>query len=54
MLNLLKLNEEIIDVVASLDEEDERLKELTERRLRVLTQVEDKEEQMERFREMGG
>jgi hypothetical protein len=54
MLNLLKLDGEIIEMVSGLDEEDERLRRVTERRLRELTQIEDEEEQMERFREMVG
>ena len=54
MLNLLKLDAEIIEMVSRLDEEDERLKKLTERRLQVLTQVEDAEKQVESFKEMVG
>ena len=51
MLNLLKLDEEIKEYIASLDNSDSRLRILTERRLRKLVQVESKEEQWELFRD---
>ena len=51
MLNLLKLDEEIIEMVSGLDEEDGRLRKLSERRLRELVKIEDKDELRRRFRE---
>lgn len=52
MLNLLKLDEEIQEFILGLDETDERLKMLTERRLRELVKVEDGEVQREQFWEI--
>ena len=52
MLNLLKLDEEILSLILGLDSSDERLKILTERRLRPLVQIRDREIQSRAFWEM--
>ena len=52
MLNLLKLDAGIQEYILGLDEIDERLKVLTERRLRPLVQCADDGEQRARFREI--
>ena len=52
MLNLLKLDKEIQSFILSLDSTDERLKVLTERRLRPLVQITDREIPRKRFWEM--
>jgi len=52
MLNLLKLDEKIQEFILGLEETDERLKVLTERRLRELVKVEDEKVQKEMFGEM--
>lgn len=49
MLNLLKLDEEIQEFVLNLDDTDERLRVLTERKLRVLARIADKRAQGHRF-----
>ena len=49
VMNLLKLDEEIQDFILRLEETDERLRVLTERRLRPLALMRDKELQKERF-----
>ena len=54
MLNLLKLDEEIQCFVLSLDSSDERLKVITERRLRPLVQIPDAESQRKQFVRMTG
>jgi len=50
MLNLLKLDEEIQSSILGLDESDERLKILTERKLRPLVQLTNSKEQRKRFK----
>ena len=52
MLNLLKLDEEIQSFILSLDSTDEQLKIVTERRLRSLVQIRDREVQRRMFWEM--
>ena len=52
MLRMLKLDEEIKEFILSLDDGDERLKKLTERRLRPLLETEEREIQRKRFREI--
>jgi hypothetical protein len=54
ILNLLKLDEEIRSFILSLDSTDERLKVVTERRLRPLVQVRNPDEQKRQFVEMTG
>jgi len=54
MLNLLKLDEEIQDFILGLEETDERLKVLTERKLRPLAQIREPKIQQERFEELVG
>ena len=52
MMHLLKLDTEIQDFILGLDETDERLKQLTERRLRELVKIKDRNMQKERFLEL--
>ena len=52
MLNLLKLDEEILSFMQNLDPSDERLRMLTERGLRPLTQILDGVEQKRAFKEI--
>ena len=54
MLNLLKLDEAIQSFVLSLDSTDERLKVVTERRLRPLVQISDPDVQREQLVKMTG
>lgn len=54
MLNLLKLDEQIQSFILTLDRSDERLKTVTERRLRSLVQISDPEVQKEQFMKMTG
>ena len=49
ILNLLKLAPEIQNSIAGLEETNERLRVLTERRLRPLVQCDDHSEQVNRF-----
>ena len=49
VLNLLNLDEEIQDFLLELDDGDERLKVLNERRLRPIALMKDREVQKERF-----
>lgn len=52
VLRLLNLDEEIREFLLSLDENDARLKRLTERRLRPLLEIRDRDAQRQRFREL--
>ena len=52
VLNLLNLDEEIQDFLLGLDDGDERLKILNERRLRPIALMKDREMQKERFWEL--
>ena len=52
MLNLLKLDEKVQEFMLGLEETDERLKVLTERRLRSLKQIDQKQIQLARFSEL--
>ena len=52
MMNLLKLDEEIQAFMLGLKETDERLLALTERRLRPLTRISDRNSQREHFRKL--
>ena len=54
MMNLLKLDEEIQEFTLGLKETDERLKVLTERRLRELVKMANMEKQKESFWELAG
>ena len=49
MLNLLKLDEEIQEFMLGLEDTDERLKVLTERRLRQISKIIDSEHQKDEF-----
>jgi len=49
MLDLLKLYVEIREFILNLDEKDERLKVITERRLRQLTKIKNVEHQRDVF-----
>ena len=52
MLNLLKLDDGIQEFILNLEETDARLKVLTERKLRCLVKMANREEQKERFWEL--
>lgn len=52
MLNLFKLDQEILEFILELDETDKRLRVLTERKLRCLVKMANREEQKERFWEL--
>ena len=54
VLNLLKLDESVLSFVLGLDSTDERLKRVTERRLRPLVQITDHGVQREEFVRMTG
>jgi hypothetical protein len=50
MFNLLKLDDEIQKFVRGVGDTDERLRKLSERRLREIVKIEDKDEQRMSFR----
>ena len=49
MMNLLELDEEIQEFILGLEDSDERLKVLTERRLRQISKIIDSEHQKDEF-----